>query len=88
MQRTSKQKMNGSSTSCFFHNKTIIFGINPNIKAAGEWSQYLVLGVVAMVTSLCGGLSATSVVGFRWYRRGRTCSPFLPSAPDGVLKGS
>lgn len=67
-------------TSCSFHNKS---------KAAG-WSPHLESGVVAMVTSLAAGLSVMSVGGFRWYRRGCTCSPFLPSAcsPAGGLTGS
>lgn len=42
---------------------------------------------VTLVTSFWGGVSGMSVRGFRWYLRGRTCSPFLPSTRSiaGVL---
>lgn len=44
---------------------------------------------VTLVTSLGDGVSGMSVDGFRWYLRGRTCSPFRPSSRSiaGVLMG-
>lgn len=43
-----------------------------------------------MVTSLYGEVSGISPEWFRWYLRGRTCSPFLLSTCSvvGVLTGS